>query len=127
MLKDLIIKSSQEPLLHPFLFHNFIKPLQKESLIENLFIVDSTYSLDNIEKQAVNSKGYILDIDLDFFSEDMDYIDRKRKIEVINNLAKKAALITICTSPFFIDFNCSFFISVYGSPEISAISVLKNT
>lgn len=28
MLKDLIIKSSQEPLLHPFLFHNFIKPLQ---------------------------------------------------------------------------------------------------
>lgn len=83
---------------------NFIKPLQKESLIENLFIVDSTYSLDNIEKQAVNSNGYILDIDLDFFSEDMDYIDRKRKIEVINNLAKKASLITICTSPFFIDF-----------------------
>ena len=83
---------------------NFIKPLQKESLIENLFIVDSTYSLDNIEKQAVSSRGYILDIDLDFFSEDMDYIDRKRKIEVINNLAKKASLITICTSPFFIDF-----------------------
>lgn len=35
---------------------------KNENLIENLFIVDSTYSLDNIEKQAVNSNGYILDI-----------------------------------------------------------------
>lgn len=84
---------------------NFIKPLQEENLIDNLYIVDSTYTLDKIEKEVCLTKGYILDIDLDFFSEDMDYIEEYKKISIINKLAKNASLITICTSPFFIDFD----------------------
>ena len=84
---------------------NFIKPLLEESLIDKLYIVDSTYTLDQIEKEICASKGYILDIDLDFFSKDMDYIEEEKKISTINKLSKNAALITICTSPFFIEFD----------------------
>ncbi len=84
---------------------NFINPLTKEKLINNLYIVDSTYTLAQIENAVISSSGYILDIDLDFFSEDMEYIEESKKISTINTLAKKASLITICTSPFFIDFD----------------------
>jgi hypothetical protein len=45
----------------------------------------------------------ILNLDLDFFQPKLDYIDYKLKKEIVQKLIKKASLITVATSPFFID------------------------
>ena len=46
---------------------------------------------------------YVLDIDLDFFSRDMDYIDYDLKIGRVKEYIEGASLITIATSPYFIE------------------------
>jgi hypothetical protein len=51
----------------------------------------------------VSQNSIILNLDLDFFQPKLDYIDYNLKKEVIQKLIKKASLITIATSPFFID------------------------
>ena len=77
---------------------NFIKPALDIGLFKAVFIMDSTSSLsEKIEEEIV------LDIDLDIFSRDMDYINYDVKLKVIKSLIKKAKLITIATSPFFIN------------------------
>jgi hypothetical protein len=48
-----------------------------------------------------NSK--ILNLDLDFFQKDLDYIDYKLKKEVILEIASNVDFITVATSPFFIN------------------------
>jgi len=45
----------------------------------------------------------ILNIDLDFWAPELDHIDNNLKIEKTKYLMEKADLITISTSPFFID------------------------
>jgi hypothetical protein len=45
----------------------------------------------------------ILNIDLDIFSPEMDFIDDTKKMKLIKKLLHRAPLITIATSPFFID------------------------
>jgi hypothetical protein len=45
----------------------------------------------------------ILNLDLDFFQPDLDYIDYELKKKVILDVAKKASVITVSTSPFFIN------------------------
>lgn len=49
------------------------------------------------------SSGIILDIDLDFFAPEMDYIDNNKKLASIRELLPLANLVTIATSPFFIE------------------------
>jgi hypothetical protein len=48
-------------------------------------------------------ENIILNLDLDFFEPNLDYIDYNLKKKVILNIAKKAKVITVATSPFFID------------------------
>jgi hypothetical protein len=43
-----------------------------------------------------------LNLDLDFFEPELDYIDYELKKRVILDIAQKADLITVCTSPYFI-------------------------
>ena len=83
---------------------NFIVPLLENGFIEDVVIVDSTYSMDKLDKDIDSYDEVILDIDLDFFSPDMDYIDEDEKIRLIQRCYQKAKIITICTSPYFIDF-----------------------
>lgn len=45
----------------------------------------------------------ILNLDLDFFQPDLDYIDYELKKKVILDAATKASVITVATSPFFIN------------------------
>jgi hypothetical protein len=45
----------------------------------------------------------ILNLDLDFFQPDLDFIDYKLKKKVVLDAAKKANVITVATSPFFIN------------------------
>ncbi|WAW14997.1 UPF0489 family protein [Peptostreptococcus equinus] len=77
---------------------SFIDPAMKLGIFSELFIVDSTYTLRNIVKGP-----YVLDLDLDFFSIDMDYIDYDEKIERVREYIGEASLITIATSPYFIE------------------------
>ncbi|WP_101773618.1 peptide arginase family protein [Peptostreptococcus faecalis] len=77
---------------------SFIKPALYHNIFSTLQIVDSNYGLD----QEI-PKEYVLDIDLDFFSEDMDYIDFDKKRNKISEYIKGAKVITIASSPFFID------------------------
>ena len=83
---------------------NFIKPLIKMDIIDSHYCVDSQYSLFEIDKYDL-SRNFVLDLDLDFFSEEMDYIDREEKIRIIRKLIKSASLVLIATSPYFIEFN----------------------
>ena len=45
----------------------------------------------------------ILNLDLDFFQPDLDFIDYDEKKKVVLDIAAKADVITVATSPFFID------------------------
>ena len=77
---------------------SFIQPALYHNIFDEVDIVDSTYGL----KRKIPTK-YVLDIDLDFFSKDMDYIDFNWRVERVKEYIDKAELITIATSPFFID------------------------
>lgn len=77
---------------------NFIKPALEHNIFSEVIIIDSSYVFElDIEGEIV------LDIDLDIFSKDMDYIPYDLKISKIQELIKRAKVITIASSPFFID------------------------
>lgn len=82
---------------------NFIKPLMKSGVIEDFYCIDSEYKMDEFKNYNYN-RDYILDLDLDFFSKEMEYIDEAKKIALIKRLIKDASLVLIATSPYFIEF-----------------------
>jgi hypothetical protein len=56
------------------------------------------------EKEAAGERrGIILNLDLDFFQPDLDFINFELKKKVILDIAKKSSIITVSTSPFFIN------------------------
>ncbi len=77
---------------------SFIQPALHHKIFDDVDIVDSSYGL---ERQM--PEKFVLDIDLDFFSKDMDYIDFDWKVERVKEYIDKADLITIASSPFFIE------------------------
>lgn len=83
---------------------NYIIPAQKEGLIWDIIqIRNETNLLDYLENKDSFKDNIILNLDLDFFQPDLDFINYDLKKEVVLDAAKKASLITIATSPFFID------------------------
>lgn len=80
---------------------NFIDPALKTGHVKNLINIDNEYSVWNYRSPDANS--IILDIDLDFFAPEMDYIDNESKIQLLKNLVPAAKMITVATSPYFID------------------------
>jgi hypothetical protein len=85
---------------------NFIPPAIKTSLIKDIIFIDSETSLKNfsLEKfQTTPQPNLILDIDIDFFAPELDYIGNQLKLEVIKKILPFASTVTIATSPFFID------------------------
>ncbi len=91
---------------------NYIIPAQKEWLIWEIIQIRSESDLksylESVDMFLPNistekeSSSIILNLDLDFFQPDLDFIDYELKKKVVLNIAKKADLITVCTSPFFI-------------------------
>ncbi len=77
---------------------SFIKPALKHNIFSEVIIIDSSYCF-NLEIE----EEFVLDIDLDIFSKDMDYIPHNLKVSKIKKLIKRAKVITIASSPFFID------------------------
>lgn len=77
---------------------SFIKPALKHDIFSEVVIIDSSYGFDlDIEGE------YVLDIDLDIFSKEMNYIPFDKKINKIRKLIDNAKVITVASSPYFIE------------------------
>lgn len=78
---------------------NYIPPAVEEGLVGELISITSEREL----KAANPKKPFILNIDLDFWAPEMDYIDEAWSLEKIRPWILEAEMITFATSPFFID------------------------
>lgn len=77
---------------------NFIKPALHHDIFSEVVIIDSTYGFDlDVDGEIV------LDIDLDIFSKDMEYISYDLRVNKIKEYIDRAKVITIASSPFFIE------------------------
>ncbi len=77
---------------------NFIKPAKHLKLFSDVQIINSPKTLEN---PAI--KGALLDIDIDIFAKEMDYIDYDFKIKHIKKHIAQSSFITVATSPYFMD------------------------
>ena len=85
---------------------NYILPAISSGLVgEVISITGDCFSVvgAHCNSPLQQKTPFILNIDLDFWAPEMDYIDRKKSISFTRDWMKKADLITIATSPFFID------------------------
>ena len=83
---------------------NYIIPAEKQGLIWKTIQIRNTKNLeDYLENKNDVNNNIILNLDLDFFQPDLDFIDYELKKKVVLDIAKKADIITVSTSPFFID------------------------
>jgi len=90
------------PAQKEWLIGNIIQIRNEENLLEYLKHRPSSLPLGEIE-WGLNKNNIILNLDLDFFQPDLDFIDYELKKRVVLDIAKKATVITVATSPFFID------------------------
>lgn len=81
---------------------NFIPPAIKTGLIDTIINIDSSTTVEKYLRTRAPLR-YILDIDLDFFAPDLDYISNAQKLDLIKKLLPQAAIVTIATSPFFLN------------------------
>jgi len=77
---------------------NFIQPALRMGLFSGVEIIDSSTAFGRPLPDS-----FVLDIDLDIFSEDMRYIPNRKKRKKIKEYLDAARFITIATSPFFMD------------------------
>ncbi len=77
---------------------NFIQPAIKIGLFKSVEIIDSSVTFEKLFSGQI-----VLDVDMDIFSAEMDYIPKSIKIAKIRAYEKQAKLVTIATSPFFLD------------------------
>lgn len=109
----IISKSDSKSLEKVFDFTNFVLnvwdyiiPAQKEGIIENIVQIRNTKNLEDYLQNFSNKKNnskIILNLDLDFFASELDFIDFELKKKVILDAFEKASYVTVCTSPFFVD------------------------
>lgn len=88
---------------------DYIIPAQKEGIIWEIFQVRNTQNLEDylekFGKNFIKKEKIILNLDLDFFQPDLDFIDFDLKEKVVLDAFEKADFMTVCTSPFFINQN----------------------
>ena len=77
---------------------NFIKPALDIGLISSIEMINTTTSFNNPIPD-----NFILDLDMDIFAPELDFMDNQIKLAKIQSYIKKASFITIATSPFFIE------------------------
>jgi len=81
---------------------NYILPAIHTKLIGQVISITSESNLHNLYEFG-KEKTIILNIDLDFWAPEMDYINYDLKMNFTKRWIKEANLITIATSPFFIE------------------------
>lgn len=79
---------------------NYIRPAIEEGLIGDVLLVTGNMQLAG--QDFLEKKNKILNIDLDFFVDEME-VDFERAKNYIKAHLKTAKLVTIATSPFFMD------------------------
>lgn len=83
---------------------DYIIPAQEEWLIWEVVQIRNTMNLeDYLKNKEKYSENIILNLDLDFFQPDLDFINYNLKKKVILHALNKAKFVTVCTSPFFIN------------------------
>lgn len=80
---------------------NYIIPAMKIWLIKNIIQIRTNYFFENLLNIS-SYEDYILNIDLDFWQFE-ENINNCLSLNLTKKLMKNAKLITIATSPFFID------------------------
>lgn len=80
---------------------NYIVPAQKAGLVGETQFVTSEESLKDLG--FVERGNKILNIDLDYFAPELDYIDFELARRFIQAHLPTTSLITVATSPFFIE------------------------
>lgn len=79
---------------------NYIRPAMEQGLIGEVQLVTGNMHLD--DTLHVDTPNKILNIDLDYFVDEME-VDFDRARDFIHAHLKTASLVTIATSPFFMD------------------------
>ena len=83
---------------------DYIIPAQEEGIIWDIVQIRNESNLiDYLNGMFSVWENIILNLDLDFFQPDLDFIDYELKKKVVLDVASKAWTITVATSPFFID------------------------
>lgn len=82
---------------------NYILPAIEEWLIKNVVQIRNQQNLFDYNFKKTEENDIILNLDLDFFEPALDYIDYESKKNVVLDIASKAKIITVATSPFFIN------------------------
>ena len=77
---------------------NFIAPALRLGLFSDCRILSSEESL----RQDIQ-ESFVLDLDLDLFAESMMYLPREWTLGRVRGLLHRSAVVTIATSPYFID------------------------
>jgi hypothetical protein len=84
---------------------NFLRYALDKKLIPSVTQINTEYSLLHFNTQNPTLNTSILDIDLDFRHPDMSIEQYDKTIQITKNLIKKAKIVTIATSPYFLDQN----------------------
>lgn len=79
---------------------NFISPALDCGLIASVEQIRTEQKLLCLEKPAYD---YIFDIDLDFWEERMGIVNLEATFKKTKNLIQSAKMVTIATSPYFLD------------------------
>ncbi len=87
---------------------NFIPAAIETGLVKNAVNINGNDALNDFDFSLFDNGCTILDIDMDFFAPEMDYIDTALKLDYIKKVGPKADMVTISTSPFFIDHKLAF-------------------
>jgi len=89
---------------------DYIIPAEKEWIIWKTIQIRNTKNLNDYVSNyywklldKTSDSGIILNLDLDFFQPDLDFIDYDLKKKVVLDAFDKADFVTVCTSPFFIN------------------------
>ncbi len=81
---------------------NFLTSAKDAGIINEVIQIRSDYALHNMEALDFQEYNYILDIDVDF-REDKSAQEMESDFEIIRKLIDNACLITIATSPYFMN------------------------
>lgn len=84
---------------------NFLRHALDTHLITWSTQINTEYSLLHLDIDTIASDKIILDIDLDFRHLDMSIEQFDKTIQITKELIKKAKIVTIATSPYFLDQN----------------------
>lgn len=90
----------ENPNLDVYNVWNFIQPAIKSWLISKVEQINTEYKLLNFQTKENN---LILDIDLDFRAPEMSIENYSETIEKTKELISKSRVVTIATSPYFLD------------------------